>query len=132
MMEYFDSSMAMSAICTRSTRHADARSRLAAAEEAFIINHGLAEVYRTLSGQMRIPPAEAAAAVENMAQHFKEAPLTRQDYLETVQDLARRGLAGRLTFDALHARGARKVGADKVHTYDPDDFRQVEPTLPLP
>ena len=56
MPEYFDSTVAVSAIFPGSTNYADASARLkAAGDGAYIINHGVAEVFRTLTGRLKLP-----------------------------------------------------------------------------
>jgi hypothetical protein len=64
MADYFDSSIAVSAVFTGSTNYTDASARLRAAADPHIINHGTAEVYRTLTGPLKLPPKAAAQIVE--------------------------------------------------------------------
>ena len=133
MPEYFDSTVAVAAIFPASTNYADASVRLkAAGNDAVIINHGLAEVYRTLTGRLKLPPKAAAQLVEGvLLAKFKEAALSRGDYAQAVKTMAQRNLSGPIIYDALHAQGARKVGASVVHTYNPDHFKKVAPDLTL-
>ena len=73
MADYFDSSVAVSAVFTGSTNYSDASARLRAAADPHIINHGIAEVYRTLTGPLKLPPKAAAQIVEiNLLKKFKE------------------------------------------------------------
>ena len=66
MPEYFDSTVAVSAIFPGSANYADASARLkAAGDGAYIINHGVADVFRTLTGRLRLPPK--AAELDEMA-----------------------------------------------------------------
>src|SRR5438105_15271470 len=131
MAEYFDSTVALSAVFSASTNYADAAARIkAAGHERFIINHGLAEVYRTLTGRLKIPPAQAAQLVEGaLVCLFKEAEMGRTDYVTAIKGLAQKSLSGPIIYDAVHAQGARKVGASKVHTYNFDHFRSIAPDL---
>jgi predicted nucleic acid-binding protein len=131
--EYFDSTVAVAAIFPASTNYADASARLkAAGNDAVIINHGLAEVYRTLTGRLRLPPKAAAQLVEGaLLARLKEAALSRDDYARVVKSMGQRNLSGPIIYDALHAEGARKAGASVVHTYNLDHFRKVAPDLAL-
>jgi predicted nucleic acid-binding protein len=130
MADYFDSSVAVSAVFTGSTNYADASARLRAAADPRIINHGIAEVYRTLTGPLKLPPKAAAQIVEiNLLKKFKEAPLNRQDYAGVVKDMADKNLSGPIIYDALHAAGARKVGAKIINTYNGGHFAKVAPDL---
>src|SRR5438477_3521691 len=102
MSEYFDSTVALSAIFPASTNYADAAARIkAAGDQRFIINHGLAEVYRTLTGRLQIPPKQAAQLVEKaMLTLFKEATVSRKDYIAAIQAAAQKGLSGPIVYDA--------------------------------
>jgi predicted nucleic acid-binding protein len=131
--KYFDSTVAVAAIFPGSTNYADASARLkAAGNDAIIINHGLAEVYRTLTGRLRLPPKAAAQLVEGvLLARFTEAALSRDDYARVVRTMAQKNLSGPIIYDALHAEGARKAGASVVNTYNPDHFKKVAPDLAL-
>lgn len=131
MAEYFDSTVAVSAIFPGSKNYADAAARLkAAGDSAYIINHGLAEVYRTLTGRLKLPPEAAAQLVEGvLVAKFKEAALSRDDYIEVVKTMADKNLSGPIVYDALHAAGARKLGAATLNTYNRDHFAKVAPDL---
>ncbi|MGO9199746.1 MAG: type II toxin-antitoxin system VapC family toxin [Limisphaerales bacterium] len=133
MAEYFDSTIAVSAIFPGSANYTDASARLkAAGEAAYIINHGVAEVYRTLTGRLKLPPKAAAELVEGvLLAKFKEAGLSRQDYAEVVKSMADKDLSGPIIYDALHAAGARKIGAEVLHSYNRDHFSKVGPDLTL-
>ena len=133
MPEYFDSTVAVAAIFPGSTNYADASARLkAAGNDAVIINHGLAEVYRTLTGRLRLPPKAAAQLVEGvLLARFKEAALSRDDYARAIKSMAQKNLSGPIIYDGLHAEGARKAGASVVNTYNPDHFKKVAPDLTL-
>ena len=133
MSEYFDSTVALSAILPASTNYQDAAARIKpAGYERFIISHGLAEVYRTLTGRLKIPPKQAAQLVEGaLVRLFKEAELGRSDYVTAIKGLAEKSLSGPIIYDAVHAQGARKVGASKAHTYNLDHFRSLAPDLKL-
>jgi predicted nucleic acid-binding protein len=131
--EYFDSTVAVAAIFPGSTKYADASARLkAAGNDAVIINHGLAEVYRILTGRLRLPPKAAAQLVEGvLLAKFKEAALSRNDYAQVVKTMAQRNLSGPIIYAALHAEGARQAGASVLNTYNPDHFKKVAPDLTL-
>jgi predicted nucleic acid-binding protein len=133
MAEYFDSTIAVAAIFPASANYADASARLKeAGNAAYIINHGVAGVYRTLTGRLKLPPKAAAQLVEGvLLARFKEAGLSRQDYAAVVKSMADKNLSGPIIYDALHAAGARKIGARVVHTYNRDHFTNVGPDLTL-
>jgi hypothetical protein len=43
--------------------------------------------------------------------------------------MADRNLSGPIIYDALHAAGARKIGASAINTYNLDHFATVAPDL---
>jgi predicted nucleic acid-binding protein len=131
MPEYFDSTVAVSAIFPGSANHADASARLkAAGDDAYIINHGVAEVFRTLTGRLRLPPKAAAQLVEGvLLARFKDVHLSRDDYEGVIKAMSDKNLSGPIIYDALHAAGARKIGAVSINTYNCDHFSKVAPDL---
>lgn len=131
MPEYFDTTVAVAAIFPQSTNYADASARLKGAQgEAYIINHGIAEVFRTLTGKLALPPKAAAELVAGvLLARFKEAPLSRDDFAAVVKSQADKNLSGPIIYDALHAQGARNLGCLSVNTYNGDHFAKVAPDL---
>src|SRR5436853_4272783 len=102
MAEYFDSTVALSAVFPGSTNYPDAAARIKAARDGrFMINHGLAEVYRTLTGRLQIPPKQAARLVEGaLVSLFKEAAIGRLDYLAAIKGASEKSLSGPIIYDA--------------------------------
>src|SRR5437870_8186886 len=108
MSEYFDSTVALSAIFQASTNYPDAAARIkAAGDERYIINHGLAEVYRTLTGRLKIPPKQAAQLVEGaLVRLFKEAGFGESRLCDRPsRSLAEKSLSGPIIYHAVHAQG---------------------------
>ena len=46
-----------------------------------------------------------------------------------IKSLADKALSGPIIYDAVHAQGARKVRASKVHTYNLGHFKKIAPDL---
>ena len=96
--------MVVAVIFPGSTNKLDARSRWSgAAGEAFIVNHGIAEVYRILTGPLRMTPKVALELVGEVLRRFKEPPMGRSDYVAVMDDVAKKNLSGPIVYDALHA-----------------------------
>jgi len=55
--------------------------------------------------------------------------LTEEDYFLTVRDSARAGRIGGIIYDALLLACARKVNADRIHTWNIGHFRMIAPDL---
>ena len=96
--------MVVAVIFPGSTNKLDARSRWSgAAGEAFIVNHGIAEVYRILTGPLRMTPKVAVELAGEVLRRFKESPMGRSDYVAVMDDVAKKNLSGPIVYDALHA-----------------------------
>ncbi len=53
--------------------------------------------------------------------------LSASDYIVLIKRMANLGLSGGVMYDALITRAAEKSGADKVLTFNLDDFKRVWP-----
>ena len=130
MAEYFDTNVVVALIFPGSTNKLDARRRWSGADgEAFIINHGIAEAYRILTGPLRMTPKVSVELIGEILRRFKVVDMARSDYVAVLEDMAKKNLSGPIVYDALHAHGARNVGATKLHTYNKRHFLVVAPDL---
>ena len=55
--------------------------------------------------------------------------LTAAEYMETLRDAARDGIAGGTVYDAILLRCARKVDAQWIYTWNVRHFQLVAPDL---
>jgi predicted nucleic acid-binding protein len=76
--------------------------------------HSIAELYAALTRlpvQPRIHPPEAARIVtENILPYFEVVSVSKTDYLEALNGMAKGGWAGAKIYDALLLRAARHPG----------------------
>ena len=73
-------------------------------------------------------PAEAALFfIRQIQEQFTVVPLTDEEYFETVERLAERGLAKSYIYDGLIMTAAAKCKATAIYTWDTDDFLRVSP-----
>lgn len=77
----------------------------------------------------RLAPQDAATAVETFLLRATPVALTSSDYLEVIRSAASLGNAGGSVYDALHVACARRVGAEKIYTWNVRHFRMVAPDL---
>jgi predicted nucleic acid-binding protein len=130
-----DSSVLIPAMLAQHPRHPVAEPCLARALEAdneyLLAAHSLAEVYSVLTSlppRFGITPLEAwHLLVENLIEPSTVVELDHTDYIATLENLARMGLRGGITYDALIARAAQSAGVDVFLTLNPDDFLRVWP-----
>ena len=93
--------------------------------------HSIAEVYATLTRlpvQPRIQPAEAQRIVTgNILPHFKIVTLAQEDYKAVLKDMGIQGIPGARIYDALLLRCASKCDAERIYTFNLEDFKQLAP-----
>jgi predicted nucleic acid-binding protein len=99
--------------------------------DMFVASHTLAELYAvltTLPISPRIPPDAARRLIhDDVETTAKIIPLSSQDFISTIKNMADLGLSGGIIYDALIVRAAKKSGADKVLTFNIDDFSSLWP-----
>ena len=99
---------------------------------AAISTHTIAEVYNTLSAMppvLRLSPRDAVIAVETFLERLTPVPLSAEEYMEALRRTANLGHSGGMIYDALHMACARKVGAERIYTWNVRHFRMVAPDL---
>jgi predicted nucleic acid-binding protein len=93
--------------------------------------HALAECYSVLTSlpvPRRITPSEARRLIdESIRERLEVMELREVDYGTAIEELSRRGLAGGIICDALHAVAAQKAQCSRLYTYNVDHFRAVCP-----
>jgi predicted nucleic acid-binding protein len=131
----FDTSVLTAAIVEPHPMHSHAFPWLKRAKsrefDMFVASHTLAELYAvltTLPISPRIPPDAARRLIhDDVETTAKIIPLSSQDYISTIKNMADLGLSGGIIYDALIVRAAKKSGTDKVLTFNIDDFSSVWP-----
>jgi predicted nucleic acid-binding protein len=132
---FFDTTILVAASEQSHPHHVQARPALLrivrGQDKGFISAHSIAEVYAVLTRlpvQPRIHPLEAARIIlENILPHFEIVTADREDYLEVLQTMASGGWIGARIYDALLLRCAAKCGAERIYTFNLEDFRQLAP-----
>ncbi len=99
--------------------------------ELVISSHSIAEVYAVLSTlpvSPRISPGLAWRLIhESIEPNVSIVSLTSSEYMATVKRLSDLGLSGGAVYDALIVKAAQKSGADRIVTFNMNDFRRVWP-----
>jgi predicted nucleic acid-binding protein len=102
-------------------------------DEGHVAAHGLAETYAvltTLPVSPRIGPDAAHRLVaENIIAHFDVVALTAREYQRLIAQLPESAIIGGATYDAIHVVCARKVGVDRLYTFNTAHFRRIAPDL---
>lgn len=100
-----------------------------------ISTHSLAEVFSALTSvpvMPRILPSEAGSLIAaNIQRHFQLVAVTSEMYERAVEVCVGRGLGGGRVYDALMIECARYSKADRIYTFNLQDFRRLAPDLAI-
>jgi len=83
--------------------------------------HSLAEVYATLTrmpGKRRISSEQAMLFIGNIRERLSIVVLDGEEYFDTLQASAARGIIGGAIYDAMLARCALKSKAREIYTWN--------------
>jgi predicted nucleic acid-binding protein len=135
-MEIFFDTSVLVASCAATHSHyvqaiAAVKRVVTGQDRGFLGMHSIAEMFTALTNmpvQPRIHPTEAARIIaNNILAHFKVIPLTEEDYLGAMEIMVNGGWSGAKIYDALLLRGAEKSGAERIYTFNLNDFRSMAP-----
>ena len=99
---------------------------------AFCAAHSVAELYAVMTRlpvRPAIAPEQCMLFVDDVRERCTLAGLTSAEYVATVANAAKAGLAGGKIYDALILACARKAGAEVVYTLNAKDFERIAPDL---
>lgn len=95
--------------------------------------HSLAEMFSALTSvpvTPRILPSEARAIVAtNVQRHFRFVDVTVAMYERAMEICVGRGLGGGRVYDALLIECARLAEAERMYTFNLQNFRRLAPDL---
>jgi predicted nucleic acid-binding protein len=131
---FLDTSVLIAANDIDHERHAESRPLLVAAtrENCACAAHSLAETYANLSivkGGRQQRPETALRLVEQIAGRMMVVALDPEEYITAIRDAAKLRIAGGTIYDALLVKCARKVGAQRIYTWNVLHFKLVAPDL---
>lgn len=140
MRALFDTSVLVAALVASHPRHEQCLPYLARCQSGdlglVMAAHSLAELFSvltTLPIRPRISPQTAARLAESNG--LRPQPrgiaevqaLSVAEYVQVVDDLASRSLAGGIVYDALLAKVAETAKVDRLLTLNPRHFQRVWP-----
>ena len=130
----FDTSALVPALVRTHPFHANCRpwltDSIAGKHEAYISLHTLAELYSALTNMPttpRIAPSLAVQLAQGAVGPLQTVSLTAEEYLETLEDAATKGVVGGLVHDAVIAAAARKASVERLLTLNVPHFLLVWP-----
>jgi predicted nucleic acid-binding protein len=98
-------------------------------DDAVSCCHSLAETFNTLTGFFHVPNELAAEMVESLTMEMRFEAISQRDYLHVLREARRRGVQGGIIYDALHAQIARRLGVERIISYNLSNFRHVAPEI---
>jgi predicted nucleic acid-binding protein len=94
--------------------------------------HSLAEVYASLTAlplRPSIVPEQAVLSIQEIRNRCSLVALSEDQYSETVEKAAARGLKSSMVYDALLLRCAEKADVEIIYTWNAKHFRAIAPSL---
>jgi predicted nucleic acid-binding protein len=123
--DFWDTSALLALQCAADDFHDASEAVFAGSCQA--ARRSRAEFYCAATGRMAIPPDVALALLESLDEFVEWMPLNDADETRVIKSAPRRGLQGRILFDALIAECAIKAGSKTIVTANPTHFRHVMP-----
>jgi len=132
--QFFDTSVLVAAFHGQHVHHGPSIKLLATAskKDSACGAHSLAEVFAVmtvLSVKPPIPPEQALRFIEEIRRRLALISLDAEEYFETMQNAADRGITGGRVYDALLLRCAAKSKARAVYTWNVKHFQFLAPHL---
>ena len=123
--DFWDTSALLALQCASDDFHSAAEAVFGG--ECIAARRSRVEFYCAATGRMGVPPAIALHLLESLDEFVEWISLTDADEARVLKSAPRRGLQGRILFDALVAECAVKAGCKAVVTANPTHFRHVLP-----
>jgi predicted nucleic acid-binding protein len=132
LREFFDTSVLIAAFWGGHANHEASIKQFAAADKKHsgCAAHTLAEVYATMTAlpvRPLIPPEQALLFVEEVRKRLSLVSLEPEEYYETIQRAADRGLTSGHVYDALLMSCAAKSKAEIIYTWTSSTFIPSRP-----
>jgi predicted nucleic acid-binding protein len=123
--DFWDTSALLALQCGGDDFHAAAEDVFDG--DCFAARRSRAEFYCAATGRMGVPPDVAGQLLESLDEFVEWVSLSDAEEARLIKSAPRRGLQGRILFDALIAECAVKAGCKIIVTANPTHFRHVLP-----
>jgi predicted nucleic acid-binding protein len=133
-MEFFDTSVLVAAGQVTHVHHDRSFERVAVATKlrSCCALHTFAEVYSSMTAMpppVTLPPNDVLRFVQDLERRLVPIALDAQEYLETIEKTAARGLTSGKIYDALLLACAAKSQAQIIYTWNLKHFHSIAPDL---
>jgi predicted nucleic acid-binding protein len=132
-----DTTVLVAALVKAHPRHASAFLWLEAGNTRkftmVVSSHTLAELYAFLTTNKGkhfdepLAPSSAASLLQTNLAAAEIVDLSKGDYYQTIQHIARLDLAGAIVYDAIIVKAARKAAVDRLVTNNVKHFARIWP-----
>ena len=134
MREFFDTSVLIAAFWGGHANHEASIKQFAKAEKkhSSCAAHTLAEVYATMTAlrvKPLIPPEQVFLFIEEVRKRLSLVSLEPEEYYETMQRAAGRGVTSGHIYDALLMSCASKSKAKIIYTWNLKALHSIAPEL---
>jgi len=123
--DFWDTSALLALQCGSDDFHSAAESVFDG--DCLAARRSRAEFYSAATGRMGVPPAVAWQLLESLDEFVEWISLSDAEEARVIKSAPKRGLQGRILFDALIAECATKSGCKTIVTANPTHFRHVLP-----
>jgi predicted nucleic acid-binding protein len=123
--DFWDTSALLALQCALDDFHAAAEAVFV--RDCWAARRSRAEFYCAATGRMGVPPVVAVQLLESLDEFVEWVSLSDAEEARIIKSAPRRGLQGRILFDALIAECAVKAGCKIIITANPTHFRHVLP-----
>lgn len=124
MVTVFDSSALVAALTRAHPRFTWADEQVQAATQPALCAHSLAECYAVMTAhpQLRYPPAQVRAVLDDLATRWTVLPLLPADYFDAMTRCRDLGLQGGAIYDTLIAQATLRAEAGALVTLNAKHF----------
>lgn len=130
-MTYFDTSALVASLLGSHPQHKPCLAAFEREHNRVTCAHTLAETFSTLTAFYKVPNDVAAELTLGLKNRVTISALTLEDYETALTEARQRGVMGGGIYDSLHATYARRLGATRIITRNPSDFKHVAPELEI-
>jgi predicted nucleic acid-binding protein len=131
---FFDTSVLIASFWKEHPGHAQSLAVFypAKSQSACCGLHSLAEFYASITAmpvRNRFDPQQTSLYIEEIRKRCTPVSLSEDEYVETLELVASKGLTSGVVYDALLLRCAEKVDAGIFYTWNVKHFRSIRPEL---
>ena len=127
--DFWDTSGLLALQCAKDLFHEAAESTFRSGGVA--ARRSREEFYSAATGRMGIPPAIAIKLLAELDSFFKWLPANDDSIDDEILTAPRRGIQGRILYDAILSRVAKDHGCKTIVTANPTHFRHVYPSAQI-